>query len=133
MNSRVRNSKCQNRCTVVRPLGMGILFGGVSTLLVIFIASVIFSIIKSFACNLAIPCAIAAAAFGAFIGGFTAARIFKCRGLFLGIAVGFLLFAVVWLAGIICGSELFTTAVLAQLILMVLSGALGGFWAVNSR
>jgi len=133
MNSRVSVNKCKSCNSFIKPLGIGTIFGAAAILLIILIVSVIFTIIKSFADNLAVPFAILAAALGAFIGGFIAAKILKCRGLFVGMGVGLLLFAVVWLIGLICGSRLFTTAILAQLILMVLSGALGGFWSVNAR
>lgn len=125
-----------NNCSaigVLRPIIIGVSTGAIVTLVVILLVSAVFAIVKSFADNLAVPLAVLAAAVGAFVGGFIAARIFCVRGLFVGLATGFLLFAIVWLISVICSSTLFTTAVLAQLICMLLGGASGGYCAVNAR
>lgn len=79
-----------------------------------------------------VPAAIAVVCAGAFLGGYTAARIRKSKGLLLGAVGGVVLFLIFWAAGAAAGG-ISGVSTLLRLLLMTAAGAFGGVLGVNRR
>lgn len=116
---------------VVRSLAIGTAVGIVCGALLMLAAAAVMASVGTSAAVL--PAALAVIAMAAFAGGFTAARLFKERGLLIGAACGALLFAVTVLGGL--GVDGTTSGVMALLkpIIAVGFGALGGVSGVNLK
>ena len=116
---------------VVRSLAIGTAVGIVCGALLMLAAAAVMASVGTSAAVL--PVALAVIALAAFAGGFTAARLFKERGLLIGAACGALLFAVTVLGGL--GVDGTTSGVMALLkpIIAVGFGALGGVSGVNLK
>lgn len=116
---------------VVRSLAIGTAVGIVCGALLMLAAAAVMASVGTSAAVL--PAALAVIALAAFAGGFTAARLFKERGLLIGAACGALLFAVTVLGGL--GVDGTTSGVMALLkpIIAVGFGALGGVSGVNLK
>ena len=74
-----------------------------------------------------------ASALSAFLAGLFAAKLAKKRGLPLGAAAGLLLFLLFLLAGLAGGEEPRLAGSVTRLLVMVLSGALGGYAGVSGK
>ena len=79
------------------------------------------------------PIVIALSAISSFMAGFVAAKISRKRGLAYGALAGLLLFLLFLLSGIIAYHEAVSAGVILRMLVMVLSGALGGLVAVNKK
>ena len=79
------------------------------------------------------PMAVAAAAIGAFVGGFVAARIAKTRGILFGALCGLILYLLVMASGFAVLRDIRGTYAVVKLALMVVSAAVGGILGVNFR
>lgn len=77
------------------------------------------------------PLAVAAAAAGAFFGGFTAARIAKSRGILFGAICGLILYLLIMAAGFAVLRDIRGTYALVKLALMVVCASVGGILGVN--
>ena len=119
------------RKTIRAVLAGGVAGLGVSTILLLLTAIVI---VKSGRVPYAaiVPAAITVVCIGAFIGGYTAARIQKSKGLLLGAVGGVLLFLIFWAAGAAAGG-VSGVSTLLRLLLMTAAGAFGGVLGVNRR
>lgn len=74
-----------------------------------------------------------AAAIGAFVGGFVAARIAKTRGILFGALCGLILYLLVMASGFAVLRDIRGTYAVVKLALMVVSAAVGGILGVNFR
>ncbi len=117
---------------ILRPLGMGLGIGVIVCAIVLLIAAAIMTtgILPASAVT---PVALAAAAIGAFISGFVAARLSRERGLLYGAGVGLLLFLLITIAGMLSLQELRGTMMLLRAALTIGFGALGGVLGVNVK
>lgn len=77
------------------------------------------------------PLASVCGGIGAFAGGFAAARKIGRRGLLLGLAVGGLIFLLVTIAGFFVGPVSVSIFTVLKLVVMLLSGAIGGVAGIN--
>ena len=68
-----------------------------------------------------------------FAAGFVTAKISKKRGLICGSLSGLLLFALFFAAGLIAFQEPVSALSCVKMLVMVLSGSIGGFIAVNKK
>ncbi len=111
---------------------VGAIVGIVAVLLIIVLFS--FIIVKSESVNyyLLMPFGIAAACIGAFSGGFVSARISGSAGMLIGAVSGAFMFILLLGAGAVLG-ELPEAVSFLRLVLMVLSGAIGGVVGVNGK
>ncbi len=118
--------------TILRPLGVGLGIGVIVCAVILLIAAAIMTtgILPASAVT---PIALAAAAIGAFVGGFVAARLSRERGLLYGAGVGLLLFLLITVVGIAASQELRGTMMLLKAALTIGFGALGGVLGVNVK
>ncbi len=117
---------------ILRPIGVGIGVGVIVCAVILLIAAAIMTtgILPAAAVT---PVALAAAAIGAFVGGFAAARSSHERGLLYGAGVGLLLFLLVTVVGMVTSQELRGTMMLLKAALTIGFGALGGVLGVNVK
>jgi putative membrane protein (TIGR04086 family) len=79
------------------------------------------------------PLVIGISAISAFVSGFVTAKISKRRGLAFGVLAGLFLFAMFVFSGMIAFKEAISASCLLRMLVMALSGAIGGFLAVNKK
>lgn len=79
------------------------------------------------------PLTLAAAALGAFVGGLSAARLSRERGLLYGALSGLLLFLLMVTAGLIVVPDVHGALLPLKAALTIAGGALGGIIGVNLR
>ena len=116
---------------VVRSLAIGVAVGSLfGVLLLLAAAAVMASVGTSAAVT---PVVLAVIVLASLVGGFTAARSFKERGLLIGAACGALLFALTVLGGLGIESTVSGAVALLKPILAVGGGALGGVSGVNIK
>ena len=70
---------------------------------------------------------------GAFAGGYIGARILKQNGMLCGMVCGFVMFVILFIAGLVTVRESLSLTTLIRLLLMLLTGAVGGILGVNKR
>lgn len=121
------------KVSCVRPIVVGIAVTVVSILLIIGIASLIFSIIESIARGAIVPVAFAALAFGCFAGGYTCAVSVGKGGVICGAVIGIAAALLVIIAG--CFGDGFNIGKMAfaKFAVMVASGCCGGYIGMNRR
>lgn len=117
---------------LLRPVFIGACVGAVCCLLLLLLMSAVMAA-TDVPKSVVTPMAVVAAAVGAFIGGITAARIAKEKGLLIGAACGLLLFLVVLIAGFAVLKDIRGTYVLVKLLVLIGCGAVGGILGVNLR
>lgn len=117
---------------LLRPVCIGACVGAVCCLLLLLLMSAVMAA-TDVPKSVVTPMAVVAAAAGAFIGGITAARIAKEKGLLIGAACGLLLFLVVLIAGFAVLKDIRGTYVLVKLLVLIGCGAVGGILGVNLR
>ncbi len=117
---------------ILRPLGIGVGVGILICAVILLIAAAVMTtgILPMGAVT---PVSLAAAAIGAFFGGFVAARLSRERGLLYGAGVGLVLFLLVSCLGIAVLQELRGMMMLLKAALMIGVGALGGILGVNVK
>jgi len=69
---------------------------------------------------------------GAFCGAYLCAAVSKSRGLLLGLICGFILFVILFLAGLCSGGSI-STLTLIRFVVLMLCGAAGGVTGVNKK
>ncbi len=79
------------------------------------------------------PMVIALSVFSSFMAGFIAAKVSHKRGLAYGALAGLMLFALFLISGLIASHEALSVNVVMRMLVMVLSGALGGLMAVSKK
>lgn len=116
---------------IVRSLAIGTAVGILFGVLVLLAAAAVMAAIGTSAA--VTPVALSAIALAAFVGGFTAARLLRERGLLIGAACGALLFAVTVLGGLGVDGTADGVAAILKPIIAVGFGALGGVSGVNLK
>ncbi len=79
------------------------------------------------------PMVIALSVFSSFMAGFIAAKVSHKRGLAYGALAGLMLFALFLISGLIASREALTVNAVMRMLVMILSGALGGLMAVSKK
>lgn len=79
------------------------------------------------------PMVIALSVLSSFIAGFITAKISRKRGLFYGALAGLMLFALFLISGLIASKEPVSVNVVMRMLVMILSGAIGGLLAVSKK
>lgn len=118
----------------LRAIVVGSVAGAALCAVLLGIFSLIFVSAESIPQWLLSPLVIAVSIVSAFAAGFTAAKLAKKRGLIFGAAAGMLLFALFLLSGLAVSNKAVDPAVPGiRLLVMVLSGGIGGIVAVSGR
>lgn len=116
----------------LRPVFIGAFVGAIGCLLVLLLMAAVLAAVDVPKAAIT-PLAVAAAAFGAFIGGLVAARMAREKGLLLGAACGLVLFLILLVAGFAVLKEIRGTYAVVKLLVLIGCGAVGGVLGVNLR
>lgn len=130
----MRYDKSENNLTkAVKAILSGTIMGTFFSILTLVISSFLFVKSQNISATVITPLTMFTIALGAFIGGYITARIIKSNGLFWGMIAGFVMFSVVFIAGLMISNGEISTLVLVKLTLMLLMGAIGGIAGVNKK
>lgn len=116
----------------IRPILIGACIGAVCCLLALLLFAGILAA-ADIPKSVITPLAVAAAAFGAFIGGIVSARMAREKGLLLGAACGLVLFFLILAAGFAVLKDIRGTYAVIKLLILTACGAVGGVLGVNVR
>lgn len=117
----------------IRAVCWGSAAGAAVIMLLILLFTVVFVKLRQVPQAVAVPLTIAAASVGAFVGGCVAGGIARRRGILYGFSSGLLLFALLFLCGVILVREPLASAAFIKLALMIFFGAVGGILGVNRK
>lgn len=130
----MRYDKSENNLTkAVKAILSGTIMGTFFSILTLVMSSFLFVKSQNISATVITPLTMFAIALGAFISGYITARIIKSNGLFWGMIAGFVMFSVVFIAGLMISNGEISTLVLVKLTLMLLMGAIGGIAGVNKK
>ena len=130
----MRYDKSENNLTkAVKAILSSTIMGTFFSILTLVISSFLFVKSQNISATVITPLTMFAIALGAFISGYITARIIKSNGLFWGMIAGFVMFSVVFIAGLMISNGEISTLVLVKLTLMLLMGAIGGIAGVNKK
>lgn len=119
----------------LRDAALSILLGTLCAVLVSILLLVIFSlllVLKDMPAGVVQPFAFVAVAGGGFGGGLFAGRLFRQKGLVLGVVTGLVFLLVLFVSDAALGHFTFGGMVLFKLLAAVLAGAFGGIVGVNT-
>jgi len=112
-----------------------IIWGVVSGLLSIFVAMLLMAFVITkidFSESVSLTLATIAIVVGTFFSGFVSARLFKRRGLFVGLITGLLVFMLLVVISLALTSSSISTLFLIRLVMVAFSSSLGGIVGVNT-
>jgi len=115
-----------------RPVGVGLLAAVATMVIIIAAFSLFFVIIESIAQSAIVPMSLLAAGLGCFIGSFICTSFTRCRGVLFGAVIGFAVFVIIWLIGLL-GGEFFGSRTVIKFVLLLLCGCFGGYLGCNSK
>lgn len=133
MKSVVSDNILKNKSLYIR----GLLLGAIISCLVITVLLIITSFVLTQTGN--VPTDIlniiiyVLDGIGVFCGSYIALRIIKAGGLAWGIISGFVLFLIIFIAGLISSTETLSASTFFKLLISVICGALGGIIGVNKK
>lgn len=134
----VRAKKRKNRCRsgnsvfhIFKPMIFGLAAAVIISLLFIVLFAVVFVIMKSIVSSAIIPLSLFALTIGCFVGAYICACISRERGFLFGLAIGLILFAVIYVLGVAMGENCFGTILIIRLICLLISGCFGGWLGSN--
>ena len=107
-------------------IGVGAAAAFLSMLLCAFVLT-----LSDFNASVAVPLSNICLAIGSAAGGFTASMLHRSKGLIIGAAVGFIMFALVTLISLIASGSSMTANTPLRLVVMTLIAAVGGIIGVN--
>lgn len=118
---------------IARPTLTGLLLSCAVTAGLIAVFSLVFVLLETIFDSAIVPLALISAALGCFAGAFLCASMVREKGVLFGLAIGFLMFLGIWLLGLLCSHEIFGSETAVKLLLLALSGAVGGYLGGNCR
>lgn len=118
---------------VLRALLAGVVSGSAACALLLLLAAAGIRASGSLPQELLQPIVLAVCGLSALLAGYLSAKIAKRRGLLFGAASGALLFVICLVGGVANAHSALSASALTRLLVMLLAGALGGFWAVNRK
>lgn len=128
-----KNSSASRFPVHAKALFWGVLVGAISCAGLMLLFAALLSFAKTPNPHVIHGLSVAAAAVCALVAGFITGRI-SCRGgLIYGATAGLLMFSLLTLVGFIVSRDKFTYLSSIKLAFMVISGAVGGLFAVNKR
>ncbi|MDD4698737.1 MAG: TIGR04086 family membrane protein [Oscillospiraceae bacterium] len=123
------NSSTENN--IYKPIIWGVVTGLISIFVVMILMA--FVLTKSdFGESVSLTLATIAIAIGTFLGGFVSARLFKRRGLFIGLITGLLTFIILVIIALSTTDTAISSLFLIRLAVVAASSSLGGIFGVNS-
>ena len=117
----------------IRAVCWGSAAGAAVIMLLILLLTVLFVKMRRVPQAAAVPLTIAAASVGSLVSGYVAGRISQQKGILYGFSAALLLFALLFLCGVIIVRETLAPAMFIKLGLMVLFGIIGGILGVNRK
>lgn len=133
MKSVVSNNILKNKTTYIK----GLIFGAIISCLTITVLLIILSFVLTQTGN--VPTDILNIiifildGIGVFCGSYIALRIIKSGGLVWGVISGFVLFLIIFIAGLVSSTETLSVNTFFKLLISVICGALGGVIGVNKK
>ena len=109
----------------LRPLLFGLIVGTAAAFVLLLLLAFILTA-ANLSARAAAPVSAVAAGAGALLAGLTAAKMHGHRGLIMGVLSAALLYIVVLFASLAAGNGDFTASSLTRLLIMLLSGMVGG-------
>ncbi len=116
----------------VRPVIIGTIIGALVCLVILFLFAALMAAqdIPKMAVT---PMAVVAAALGAFVAGFSSARVAGVRGLLYGVLCGIVLYVLILLAGFGLLQDVRGWFALIKLLICMICAGIGGVIGVNFR
>ena len=112
-----------------------IIWGIISGLVSIFVVMILIAFVLT-KCDLSesvsLTLATLSIAIGTFLGGFVSAKLFKRRGLFVGLITGLLTFILLVIIALSTTNTGISSLFLIRLVIVAVSSSLGGIFGVNS-
>ena len=127
----LKNLNGQAENNIYKPIIWGVVSGLFSIFVVMLLMA--FVLTKSdFSESVSLMLATMAIAIGTFFSGFVSARLFKRRGLFIGLITGLLTFVLLVIISLASTDTTISSLLLIRLALVAVSSSLGGIFGVNS-
>lgn len=117
----------------VKAILVGNLVGTIVCVILLMISSILFVQSKHIPQSILTPLTVVISGIGAFIGSYITVRISKINGMLYGMASGFILFVILFIASLIIAREPLTMMTAIKAILLVLVGAIAGIIGVNKK
>lgn len=117
----------------VRAIVIGSVTGALLSAILLGLAALGFVSAANIPQNVISPMMLALSVLGAFTAGFVTAKVSHKRGLAYGAVSGLLLFILYLVAGLVASNEPVSFTAGMRLIVMILSGAIGGLLGVNKK
>ena len=118
---------------LIRAIAVGAAVGIFICSIILILLSFIFLKAERLPTNAAYIILQIAGAFSAFAGSYTAVRIYKEKGLIVGILTSLLIFIIIFITGLLNCTDNVSVMSLTKLIAVLCAGALGGIVSVNKR
>lgn len=112
---------------------IGVIVGSVVCILFLMLFSFLFVKAENLPMKFVEPIVIVISSLGTFVCGYITSKIIKKNGMMYGMISSFLMFVILFIAGLIVCGDTITTIILVKCTSMLLSGAVGGIFGVNSR
>lgn len=93
--------------------------------------AIVFVIMKSIVSSAIIPLSLFALTIGCFVGAYICASISRERGFLFGLAIGLILFTILYILGVAMGAKYFGTILIIRLICLLAAGCFGGWLGSN--
>lgn len=134
MNGIKSKSKYKNALwEMARPTVVGLLLSCGVTAGLIAAFSLVFVLLESIADSAVVPLALISAALGCFAGAFLCASMVRHRGVIFGAVIGLMMFLLICLIGLMNSDGLFGTETVIKLLLLLISGCIGGYLGSGYR
>jgi len=121
----------QNRI-VIKAVGFGVTAGTIVILLFLLLFSLLM-VKQDIPLAEINPIVVGVLIIGTFVSAFITSKIIKKKGYLLGMIVASCLYVIVLLFSMVVLGEGFSIASLFKLVMMILSGAIGGIFAANAK
>ena len=134
----MNGSRCRPKYSNViwgmaRPTIAGLLLSCGVTAGLIAAFSLVFVLLESIADSAVVPLALISAAIGCFAGAFLCAGMVHQRGMIFGAVIGLLMFILICLIGLMGSDGLFGTETVIKLLMLLISGCIGGYLGSGYR
>lgn len=112
---------------------IGVILGSVICVLLLMLFSFLFVRAETLPLKFAEPIVIVIASLGTFVCGYITSKIIRKNGMMYGMISGLLMFVILFISGLIVCGDTITTLILVKCTAMLLAGAVGGIFGVNSK
>ncbi len=126
-------SKSNNISKSIKASIVGIILGSIVCILFLMLFSFLFVRAETLPMKFIEPIVIVISSLGTFVSGYITSKIIKKNGMMYGMISGFLMFVILFISGLIVCGDSITTVILVKCTAMLLAGAVGGIFGVNSK